>query len=426
MTKMRTPLIRSFSLFMVIFIICISCKKSNEIPSDKIPIVETGGIMNITTTTALTGGGIITDNDYTVTDRGVCWSTGSSPTINDSRTHDGAGAGGFTSFMTGLTGDTRYYVRAYATNAAGTGYGSAMSFVTEPAVLPVVFTDSIFDVTTVAASCNCTVVSSGGAEIIAKGVCWSTESMPTIVNEHKISPASESGAFSVNINGLIANTLYHVRAYATNSKGTAYGEQMNFRTKHIYSGTVNDIDGNIYNTIEIGQQTWMAENLKTTHYNDGSEIFLLTDPTAWMDIRDQAFCWYNNDPASKNSCGALYNWFAVETGKLCPPGWHVPSYAEWNQLLNTLGGINNAGGRMMDGEFNASGFTARYCGNRSWDGSFSGSGTSAGFWSTTIANPNFLSYWFLKLDKSFYDESAYAVFGSEFRTAGLSVRCVKD
>jgi uncharacterized protein (TIGR02145 family) len=422
---MRISPIYTFCLFLIISLICSSCKKSNEIPSDKIPIVETGGIVNITNTTALCGGGIITDNDYTVTDRGVCWSTGSSPTINDSRTHDGAGAGGFTSFMTGLMGDTRYYVRAYASNAAGTGYGSTMSFVTGPAELPAVLTDSIFNITTITASCHGNTVSSGGAEIIEKGICWSTVSMPTI-NEHKISAGSGSGAFSVNISGLTDNTLYHVRAFATNSKGIVYGEQVNFRTKHVYSGTVTDFDGNIYNTIVIGQQTWMADNLKTTHYNDGSDIFLLSDPTSWMDIRDQAFCWYNNDPAFKNSCGALYNWFAIETGKLCPPGWHVPSYAEWNQLLNTLGGINNAGGRMMDGEFNASGFTAKYCGNRSWDGSFSGLGTSAGFWSTTIANPNFLSYWFLKLDKSYYDESAYAVFGSEFRTAGLSVRCVKD
>src|ERR1035437_6837240 len=99
--------------------------------------------------------------------------------------------------------------------------------------------------------------------------------------------------------------------------------------------TVTDKDGNVYHTVTIGTQTWMAENLKTTQYNDGTSIPYVTDNTAWSILSTPAYCWYSNDAATyKNKYGALYNWYTVNTGKLAPTGWHVPTDAEWTTLTN--------------------------------------------------------------------------------------------
>ena len=103
------------------------------------------------------------------------------------------------------------------------------------------------------------------------------------------------------------------------------------------SSTVTDIDGNVYHTVKIGTQVWMVENLKTTHYNDGTAIPLVTDDKTWGSLTTPGYCWYKNDAAKyKNMNGALYNWYAVNTGKLAPTGWHVPTDTEWTTLQNYL------------------------------------------------------------------------------------------
>ena len=122
--------------------------------------------------------------------------------------------------------------------------------------------------------------------------------------------------------------------------------------------TVTDIDGNVYNTVTIGTQAWMAENLKTTKLNDGTAMPLVTNNTAWSGASWEspapAYCWYNNDMATyKGTYGALYNWFSLDTasngGKnVCPAGWHVPSYAEWTTLIDYLGGEGAAKGKLME------------------------------------------------------------------------------
>src|SRR4030065_901517 len=143
-------------------------------------------------------------------------------------------------------------------------------------------------------------------------------------------------------------------------------------------GKVTDIEGDTYKTIVIGTQTWMAENLRTTKLNDGSPLPDVTDGTQWVRFTAPAYCWYgNNEAENKKTHGALYNWYAVGSGKLAPAGWHVPTREEWTTLINYLGGEEKAGGRMKEaglthwnspnaGATNASGFTAlasggRYC-----------------------------------------------------------------
>jgi uncharacterized protein (TIGR02145 family) len=144
---------------------------------------------------------------------------------------------------------------------------------------------------------------------------------------------------------------------------------------NIEYGTVTDIDGNVYRTVKIGTQWWMAESLKSTRYNDGQPIPNITGDSEWCSLSTPAYCWYENDIANKETYGALYNWFAVNTGRLAPAGWHVPSREEWNTLLNFVGGQDIAGGKLKEtgdahwlspnaGATNETGFTARGVGIR--------------------------------------------------------------
>ena len=116
-------------------------------------------------------------------------------------------------------------------------------------------------------------------------------------------------------------------------------------------GSMTDKDGNIYKTILIGTQTWMVENLKTTKYNDGTSIPFVSEPTSWSNLSTPACCWQQNDPARKVTYGVLYNWYTINTGKLCPKTWHVPSDSEWTALTDYLGGENVAGGKLKESGF---------------------------------------------------------------------------
>lgn len=191
------------------------------------PTLNTTTIGSITQTTATSGGNITDAGGLTITARGVCWSTSANPTISNSHTTNGTGTGAFSSSLTGLTSGTTYYVRAYATNSVGTAYGSQTSFKTT--TLPTVSVPSIASIDTTTARADCIVDDTGGLTVTARGVCWSTGATPTISNSHT-SNGSGSGAFTSNLTGLTAYTLYYVRAYATNSIGTAYGSQTSFTT----------------------------------------------------------------------------------------------------------------------------------------------------------------------------------------------------
>lgn len=111
---------------------------------------------------------------------------------------------------------------------------------------------------------------------------------------------------------------------------------------------VLDTDGNIYHTVVIGNQVWIVENLKTTRYNDGTSIPLVTGNTEWINLTTPGYCWYDNDITNKETYGALYNWYAVQTNKICPAGWHVPSDSEWTALTDFLGGESTAGGKLKE------------------------------------------------------------------------------
>lgn len=209
------------------------------------------------------------------------------------------------------------------------------------------------------------------------------------------------------------------------------------------SESVKDVDGNEYKTVKIGTQVWMRENLGTTKYNDGSPIPNVTDDTQWVKLTTGAYCWYGNDAAmQKEPYGALYNWYAVETGKLCPAGWHVSSDEEWTVLMDYLGGYAKAGGKLREagttywrspnkGATNSSGFTALPGGHR-MDGKF-WMLTGSGWWwtSTHDPGPSLIPAtpgeqggpWFRVIfggQTSIKKNNVYP------KGSGMSVRCVKD
>ncbi len=311
------------SVLLMIFI-GFACKK------ESVPEVITYEIRNVGTTFARSGGQVTDEGSASVTARGVCWSTGTNPTVSDSKSNDGTGPGTFVSEISGLLPATVYYVRAYAINSIGTGYGDVISFKTYgdapvSTSLPPLFVSS--NESAPAASVNTffldTEISFEYGETTAYGNSVSYSGRP-LANEEKV---------AVKISGLKPETTYHFRVKAVNSLGTSYGEDLTFTTTR----PLYDIDGNSYNTVTIGQQTWTSRNLETTRFNDGTEIPLISDNSIWAELGTPGYCWYNNDALlSEDSYGALYNWYAVGRGDLCPSGYHVPEYQEWIELMNFL------------------------------------------------------------------------------------------
>ena len=196
--------------------------------ADGLPTVTTSAVSNIAATTAQ-GGGSVTDNGgFPVTTRGICWNTTGNPCINDSHTTSGTGNGSFTANITGLMQNTTYHVRAYATNSTGTAYGQDKSFTTTSG-LPTISTVAVTNVMATTATSGGNVTDNGGFPVTARGICWNTFGNPSI-NDSIIPRGTGNGAFTANITGLMPNTTYHVRAYATNSTGTAYGQDKSFST----------------------------------------------------------------------------------------------------------------------------------------------------------------------------------------------------
>jgi uncharacterized protein (TIGR02145 family) len=199
--------------------------------------------------------------------------------------------------------------------------------------------------------------------------------------------------------------------------------------------TVTDIDGNIYHTVSIGTQVWMVENLKTTKYKDGTAIPLVTANSAWAALTTPGYCWSNNDSATyKSIYGAIYNWYAVNTGKLAPTGWHVPTDSEWSVLTAYLGGDSVAGGKLKEvgtthwatpnnGATNASGFSALpggWRGGTSGSGAFYGVGIEGYWWSSTTYNTS--NSWM----RAMFNNSANVSRTNNINFDGFSVRCIKN
>ncbi len=262
------------------------------------------------------------------------------------------------------------------------------------------------------------------------GVCWSENRMPEITGSKTLDKAI-SGRFVSRITGLTPGTSYYIRAYATDTLGrTGYGSELIIKTPE--SVEVTDIDGNVYHAVTIDTQTWMTENLKTTRFRDGTRIPLVADSTEWSKLTSPGYCWYKNDEATyKGVYGALYNWYTVNTGKLCPAGWHIPGDPEWSALTNVLGGEKVAGGKLKKagktfwvtpnaGATNETGFSALPGGLRYYNGLYFDFGFSSYWWSSTGLTQDRAYFRFLH----YLDSTAYRF--ENLKKIGFSIRCLQD
>lgn len=308
------------------------------------------------------------------------------------------------------------------------------------AQVPVLTTSATSNILQTTASCGGNITSDGDAAITARGVCWSTSQTPTTANS-KTADGTGTGSFTSAITGLLPNTSYYVRAYATNSAGTSYGSAVSLITLPDAPSTVTDIDGNVYHTVTIGTQVWMVENLKTTKFRDGSAILNITDNTTWSNSTTAAYSNYNNIASNSDTYGRLYNRFAVtDAHNICPTGWHVPSDAEWNTLekyldnfvdITAIGWTGNSVGDKLKEQgtthwlsgnngYNSSGFTALPGGVRSNDGSYNDL-TYGGYW-WSASSHDAVSLWSRYLDYG----SSKILRGFNNGAIGFSIRCIKD
>ena len=400
----------------------------------------------IKASTAVSGGNVCSS----CTIKGICWSTSPSPVATlPTKTTNGSGTGSFTISMTGLKPATRYYVRLYYGNPVVNpftgqssivyGYGNECTFVTATADLPVLTTTAISGATDIAAVSGGNITSSIGAAVTQKGVCWSTSPNPTTSLATKTSQGGGIGAFTSNVSGLLPSTTYYIRAYATNSAGTAYGNQITFSTGVTYQGQ-------LYAPVTIGTKTWLKPDLRAEKYANGDFIPSYNPSMSWATITTGAYSLTAGNcitiSGQPNTCDKLYNYYAViDPRGLCPTGWHVATAADFTSIENALGNAG-AGGKLKSTAtitVSSSGFST----GSGWDAPNTGATNSTGFtavptgqFETTLVHTGTtqMATWWLGGSSSTSLSSAKRVSHNSAdismlpvsRNTGLAVRCVKN
>jgi uncharacterized protein (TIGR02145 family) len=285
------------------------------------------------------------------------------------------------------------------------------------------------------------ITNDGGSSIVLRGVCYSTTPNPNM-GSMRTEDGSGVGSFSTILRNLNPSTTYYARCYAKNTAGVVvYGNEVTFTTTSITpaftcgTSIVSDVDGNSYNTIQIGAQCWTRSNLKVSKYRNGDSIPTGLSDSAWQYTTSGAYSIYDNNPVNDSLYGKLYNHYAVmDTRGLCPTGWHVPTDGEWTTLESFLGGSSVAGGALKstttqptpggwnspnNRATNSSGFSAGPGGHRGFGGDFFDLGNFGYWWSSSLSGTN---AWPRLLN--YMDGSIYRNFN--YRSAGFSVRCLRD
>jgi uncharacterized protein (TIGR02145 family) len=407
--------------------------------SSALPVVVTADILEINTNSCRSGGSIISTGGLDIIEKGICWSTYPSPTIIDAKTIGGNGVESFRCLTDTLNPNQTYHLRAFATNSARTGYGQDIEFTTL-ADLPRVITTGVFWIGIDSASCGGFNTYSGGDNLTKFGICWSNIYNPTI-DDNICEAGTMIDKFTCKLTNLSNNRTYHVRAYATNQVGTAYGENVTFST--LEGGKFIDLrDSMEYGWVKIGGQSWMSENLaylpSVNKAGDGSIIekrYYVSE--FYGDNITEAKRWERY-----RTYGVLYNWVASLDGStassslpsgvkgICPDGWHLPSQTEWQLLIDYLtpeSGRKLAAGYRWQASSstynnNLSGFSAFPCGRRrDYDGAFVDVGLYAFFQCSDESSPN--SGLILGLYAQIDSEPTF--FGYE-KATGASVRCLKN
>jgi uncharacterized protein (TIGR02145 family) len=320
-----------------------------------------------------------------------------------------------------------------------------ISCIKDKSTTPIVDTTSVSSISNVSAIIGGNITKDGGAAIIDRGICWSKTSQVPEVSDNKIMVGTGTGEFECKLINLEPYTDYYVRAYAINEKGTSYGDGMSFTT------LLSDIDGNIYETKNFGNQVWMLENLKTTTYNNGDPIGT-TNPIGadYSNESTPKYQWiYDGDNINLSNYGRLYTWFVVNDSRnICPEGWHLPSHVEWVSLLNYIGdnGYGYGGDRTAINKSicaksdwiyntqpgspgnelstnNSTGFNAFPSGFHDTYGFSLSKGYAVSWWSSDypISSPN-NAYMFMVS----YESSAPIQVQVDKKKLGLAVRCMKN
>ncbi|MCX6234147.1 MAG: C10 family peptidase [Bacteroidetes bacterium] len=398
------------------------------------PTVTTTAVSDIGQTTATSGGDVINDGCATVTARGVCWSTSQNPTVEGNHTTDGNGTGVFVSNLTGLTPDTLYYVRAYATNSVGTAYGNEISFSTSNCIaitIPTVTTTAVSNIGQTTVTSGGYIINDGCAIITARGVCWSTLQNPTVEGSHTID-GNGSGVFVSNLTDLTLSTLYYVRAYATNSVGTAYGNEVNFLTLSscgfITINHVADTVAPVTKTVTYGtvaniagepSKCWITSNLganqQATAVNDATEA---SAGWYWQFNRKQGYKHDGTNRTPNNVWITPINenldWQAANDPCTLELGseWRIPTSTEWTNV--------DASGNWADWNdpWN-SGLKLHAAGALHYiDGSPAGRGWNGFYWSSAQGYDNY--------GECLVFQSGGSYIVNNHKAFGFSLRCLKD
>lgn len=412
-------------------------------PPAAVPVVSTSAPYNVLFSSASCGAYVSSDGGSPVIERGICMNSTGNPTVADVIISSGSGLGSYSANFSNLALNTTYYLRAYATNNTGTGYGNEVSFTTLNT--PTLTTDSAVNPAYFSSSVAATLVSDGGLYLSALGICWSKNPNPTLADS--VVPHSLlTGPFTCNISGLRPNTTYYVRAYATNPAGTAYGNQLTFTTPDNTGFFVDARDNQGYSTVILGTQEWMSQNLRYLPDVVGPATGSDTLPYYYVYNYNGISTLAARQTQEYQTYGALYNWEAALTA--CPTGWHLPSDYEFYTLQNFL--INN--GYNYDGTYadnkiakamadstlwdvsntngnigknlslnNSSGFSARPAGQRASTADFYFLNSNTYFQTSTPDyggnGPRIYELGFNDVELSYFTMS--------YRS-GISVRCVKN
>lgn len=320
------------------------------------PSVTTLPATEISYTSANCGGEVTADGGQTIIERGICFSTSELPTISDNKVICGSGSGNYNGKLDGLFAGTIYYVRAYATNSIGTSYGDNIEFTTTAYTLPIVMISTIKDITCTTAICEGNVTDAGGQEVTERGFCYSTMSNPSI-NNNKISNTGGLGSFSCNLSNLTENTKYYICAYAINTVGVAYSEQLEFSTPE--SGLLHGVfsvsstkkvrfsKGNLQ--YQASTNTWHFSSSQWFLYEKVSPSSISSTNAGWIELFGWGTSGYNNKyPYMTNNDGSMYGngqndisgtnydwgrYISITNGGNQKNIWRTLMNDEWNYLI---------------------------------------------------------------------------------------------
>jgi uncharacterized protein (TIGR02145 family) len=418
-----------------------SISYSNEvtIKTLNVPALTTYAIDQISSSGANSGGTVTSDGGSTITSQGIVWDTATNPTIalstKASSTTSPGGIGTFKSLMTGLKASTKYFVRAYATNSAGTSYGNELSFSTSATIVPPTLTTSaISQIYSSGAISGGVISSDGNSSINSRGVVWSTSTNPTIQLSTKTINGTGVGSFQSSITGLQPNTKYYVRAYATNIGETGYGNEVSFTTEAAFAfNTVIGANGKIWIDRNLGATQVASSGTDVASYGDLYQWGRGTDghqkrtspTTSTLATTDSPghgnFIINPNQPNPWRSGQQNNNlWQGVNgVNNPCPNGYRLPTETEWKAEIASWNNKN------ADGAFSSPLKLPRSGGRTDTNGQLFVVGTWGRYWSSTIDGTGVALLYFYNGPINNMPDG-WASIDYNNRAFGACVRCIKD